>query len=130
MTRNEKLNKILNGLLFLKTRKLNSEKLPEVCDIHWLCKTLNLETEEWEELLIAEQLINDGFVVKIDDDLTISKEGHDFIIDGGYSKRAKRIEQEDKIKEETIKRFRYDKLAFLFAFIALAISIINFKKNL
>jgi hypothetical protein len=125
MSRNEKLNQILNGLLFLRKRKLNSEKLPEICEIHWLCKTLNLETETWEELLIEEQLVNDGFVDKTETNLSISKAGHNFIIDGGYIKKAKRIEQEDKIKEETIKKFRYDKFAFLFALIALVISLIS-----
>lgn len=126
MTRNEKLDQLLNGLLLLKKREIKKEKLPTICDISWLSKTLNLETESWEELFIEEQLIHDGFVEKIDRSLRISNKGHDFITGGGYKKRAKRVEQDDKIKEETIKKFRYDRIALLIAIIALVISVINF----
>ena len=55
--------------------------------------------------------------------LFIQEEGKEFKRKGGYSAIDKRETQEGTIREKTIEKFRYDKIAFWLSIIAIGVSI-------
>tara|TARA_B110000285_G_C15075576_1_gene590523 strand:+ start:284 stop:469 length:186 start_codon:yes stop_codon:yes gene_type:complete len=55
--------------------------------------------------------------------LYIREEGKEFKRKGGYSAINRKQNQEETIREKTIEKFRYDKIAFWLSLIAIGISI-------
>ena len=84
------------------------------------------ELEDWMKKSFQEELIHKNYVgVDNNGNLFIKEDGKEFKRQGGYSAIYKRETQEDIIREKTIEKFRYDKIAFWFSILAIGISIIS-----
>jgi hypothetical protein len=82
------------------------------------------ELEDWMKKSFQEELIHKNYI-RIDEkrNLFIQEEGKEFKRKGGYSSIDKKETQEGKIREKTIEKFRYDKIAFWLSIIAIGISL-------
>ena len=82
------------------------------------------ELEDWMKKSFQEELIHKKYI-QIDNNgnLFISELGKEFKRKGGYSEIDKKEEQENTIREKTIEKFRYDKIAFWLSILAIGISI-------
>ena len=82
------------------------------------------ELEDWMKKSFQEELIHKNYVgVDNNGNLFIKEDGKEFKRQGGYSAIYKRETQEDIIREKTIEKFRYDKIAFWLSIIAIGISV-------
>ena len=82
------------------------------------------ELEDWMKTSFQEELKHKNYI-RIDEkgNLFIREEGKEFKRKGGYSVIDKKETQEETIREKTIDKFRYDKLAFWLSLIAIGISL-------
>lgn len=82
------------------------------------------ELEDWMNQSFQEELIHKNFI-RVDEEgnLFIKEEGKEFKRKGGYSGIDKKETQEETIREKTIEKFRYDKIAFWLSIIAIGISL-------
>jgi len=82
------------------------------------------ELEDWMKKSFQEELIHKNYI-RIDEkrNLFIQEEGKEFKRKGGYSAIDKKETQEGTIREKTIEKFRYDKIAFWLSLIAIGISL-------
>ena len=88
MNRIEKLDKILNSLLFLDKMRLNNEFVSKKIDMFFLDKAQNLEMLDWEMKSIQNELIEDSLIEIIEQELHITQKGKKFITNkGGYNKK-------------------------------------------
>ena len=84
------------------------------------------ELEDWMKKSFQEELIHKNYVgVDNNGNLFIKEDGKEFKRQGGYSAIYKRENQEDIIREKTIEKFRYDKIAFWLSIIAVVTSLIS-----
>jgi hypothetical protein len=126
MTRTKKLDSILNGLLYIDKRRLNDESVNKPVTIEWLSDSLKLDCEIWEMKSLKNELIDKELITEIEGELHITEKGKHFSTrEKGFGQLDKISDQEDKIREETIKKFRYDKFAFWISVVALIIAGIS-----
>lgn len=126
MTRTKKLDAILNGLLYIDKKRLNEESVNKAVTMEWLSDSLNLECEIWEMKSLKNELLDKGLITEIDRELHITEKGKHFRTrEKGFGQLDKASDQEDIIREETIKKFRYDKFAFWISVAALLIAVIG-----
>ena len=126
MTRTEKLDSILNGLLYIDKILLNGDPAKKTVTIEWLSEALNLDCELWEMKSLKNELINKKLVSEVEGELHITEKGKHFITrEKGFTQLDKVSVQKDKIREETIKKFRYDKIAFWISIAAFLLAGIN-----
>lgn len=126
MTRTKKLDAILNSLLYIDKRRLNEESVNKVVTMEWLSDSLNLECEIWEMKSLKNELLDKELITEIDGELHITEKGKHFTTrERGFGQLDKVSDQEDEIREETIKKFRYDKFAFWISVAALIIAVIS-----
>ena len=85
------------------------------------------ELEDWIKKTFQEELTHKNYV-RIDEEgnLYIREEGKEFKRRGGYSAIDRKETQEETIRERTIEKFRYDKIAFWLSLIAIGISMASF----
>lgn len=123
LTRTDKLDTLLNGLLYIDKRLLAGEKLSKEITIEFLCDTLKLDCEQWEMLSLRKELINDGHAIDIDGEMRITENGKIFITrHKGFKNLVKKQKEEEVIREKTIEKIRYDKLSFWLSILAILIS--------
>ena len=123
MTRTEKLDKILNGLLYIDKRRLNKESVKEKVTIEWLSLTLELDCEKWELTSLQSELENKKLIKEFAGELFITEKGKHFITrEKGFRQLDKVADQDDLIREKTIEKFKYDKIGFWISIIALIIA--------
>ncbi len=86
--------------------------------------------EHWMKKSFQDELIHKNYI-RIDEEgnLFISEEGKEFKRRGGYYAIDRKEKQEETIREKTIEKFRYDKFAFWFSLIAIAISLASLFLN-
>lgn len=126
MTRTKKLDSILNGLLYIDKRRLNNESVNKSVTIEWLSESLKLDCEIWEMKSLKNELLDKELITEIEGELHITEKGKNFITrEKGFNQLDKVFDQEDKIREETIKKFRYDKIAFWISVAALIVAGIS-----
>jgi len=132
MTHHEKLNAILHVLLW-RGQKGEFRQSSKLVTFHFICKTVAEVTEEWEFSFLQKILLGDGYMIMVqekNEELPeITHAGIKFIQNGGYTQAKKDTEIEREIKQKTLKKFRYDKLAFwisvLTFFVATSLNIYN-----
>lgn len=123
MTRTEKLDKILNGLLYTDMRRLNNEPVNKKVTIEWLFETLELDCEKWEMTSLKNELIDKKLIKEFAEELYITEKGKHFITrEKGFRQLDKVADQEDVIRQKTIEKFKYDKISFWISIIALIIA--------
>lgn len=134
MTHYEKLDMILNGLLFASTQPRGNN----VLTFEFFCSTLlkNEDVTKWESDFIQERLIKDGYIKLIEKNSVaipeITHEGIKFIQDGGYKKEQERKNMQDELVKTSIESNKRSKWAFvvsiasfLVALAALIIGLLN-----
>ncbi len=128
MTRDEKLDSILMMLLSFDVKELKNVPINKPITMDFLNRTnSNLELVDWEMKSLKDELLNEDLAIEKDGELRITQKGKKFITkEKGFKNLAKVSLQEEVIREETIKKFRYDKFAFWFSIIAIIISVIGF----
>lgn len=84
------------------------------------------ELEDWMKKSFQDELIHKKYI-ELDNNgnLFISEFGKEFKRKGGYSEIDKKEGQENTIREKTIEKFRYDKIAFWLSILAIGISIVS-----
>ena len=123
LTRAEKLDKILNGLLYTDMRRLNNEPVNKKVTIDWLSDTLELNCETWEMTSLKNQLIDKKLIKEFADELYITEKGKHFITrEKGFRQLDKVVDQKDIIREKTIEKFKHDKISLWISIIALMIA--------
>jgi hypothetical protein len=126
MTRTEKLDSILYGLLAIDKKRLDGELINKSVTIEWISQSLKLDCEIWEMKSLKNELLDKGLITEIDGELHITEKGKNFSTrEKGFSQLDKVANQEDKIREETINKFRYDKIAFWISIAAFIIAVIS-----
>jgi len=84
------------------------------------------ELEDWMKKSFQEELIHKKYIgADKDGNIFITERGREFKRKGGYSGIDKKEEQENTIREKTIEKFRYDKIAFWLSILAIGISIVS-----
>jgi hypothetical protein len=84
------------------------------------------ELEKWMKASFQNELIHKNYIqIDKSGNLSITENGREFKRKGGYSKIDKKEIQEEEIRERTIEKFRYDKIAFWLSIFAIGISIIS-----
>ena len=120
MKRSEKLDQILNGLLFVDTLRLQNKPLSKPITIEWLTDSLKLDCEIWETKSLQNELVDKGLVVEENGELHITEKGKHFLTkEKGFKNLDKVNAQEELIREKTIEKFRYDKVSFWISVIAI-----------
>ena len=123
MKRSEKLDKILDGLLYTDTLRLQNKPVSKAVTIEWLTESLELECEVWEMKSLQQELADKGFIEVMDGELHITEKGKHFKVrEKGFKKLEKVDAQEDVIREKTIEKFKYDKFSFWISVIAIVIA--------
>ncbi|MCD8418423.1 hypothetical protein J2Q02_12040 [Tenacibaculum finnmarkense genomovar finnmarkense] len=125
--RNEILDNILTLLMYrdvpiydkLFTENVGNSNMDSLFEL-----MPQFELEDWMKNSFQEELIHKNYI-RIDEqkNLFIQEEGKEFKRKGGYSAIDKRETQEGTIREKTIEKFRYDKIAFWLSIIAIGVSI-------
>jgi hypothetical protein len=91
--------------------------------IEFLCNTLQLDCEKWEMLSLKNELITEGHILESNGELRITESGKIFITrQKGFKNLAKRQNEEELIREKTIKKFKYDKFSFWLSILAILIA--------
>ncbi len=131
MTRDEKLDTILMSLIAIDVKELKGEFINKALTIEFINKANSeLELVDWEMKSLKEELINEELAFEKNGELRITAKGKKFITkEKGFKNSAKVSLQEEIIRDETIKKFRYDKFAFWFSIIALLMSIVGILKK-
>jgi len=84
------------------------------------------ELEDWMKKSFQEELVHKNYVgIDNNGNLFIKDDGKEFKRKGGYSATDKKENQENVIREKTIEKFRYDKIAFWLSILAIGISILG-----
>lgn len=84
------------------------------------------ELEDWMKKSFQQELLHKNYIgVDNNGNLFIKEKGKEFKRKGGYSAIDEKETQENLIREKTIEKFRYDKIAFWFSILAIGISIIS-----
>ena len=126
MTRTHKLDQILNGLLAIDVKRLNEETISKKITIEWLNDALDLECEVWEMKSLRNELIDKGLIDEINEELHITEQGKNYQTrEKGFKQLDKVSNQEDMIRDLTIRKFKYDRIAFLLSIVAIIVSIIG-----
>ncbi|MCD4696186.1 MAG: hypothetical protein K8S16_08075 [Bacteroidales bacterium] len=127
MTRIKKLDKILNGLLFIDMKLLNEESISKKVTIEFLSKTLELDCEKWELKSLKNELLEEAFIIEKNGELRITEKGKRFSTHlKGYRNQDKIQVEEEVIREKTIEKFKYDKIGFWLSIIAIVIAGLSF----
>ncbi len=137
MNRIQKLDKILNGLLYLDKMRLNSEFISKKIDMFFLDKAQNLEMLDWEMKSIQNELIEDDHIEIIKEELHITQKGKKFIVNkGGYYKKRLRLDHKDLLVELNIKnskrgknKFNLSIVVIILSFLSLILAFLAFMKN-
>src|SRR6185295_13359903 len=116
MTHPEKLNKILYVLLDTHRKRLNKETLDSRLTFAFICRTVADVTDTWEIEFLKQRLESDGYIKMGDfvdgEPPEMTQDGIRFVQAGAYEREKKNQDIEQKIKEETLKKFQFDKWAF------------------
>ncbi|WP_282180658.1 hypothetical protein [Maribacter stanieri] len=84
------------------------------------------ELEDWMKKSFQQELVHKNYIgVDNNGNLFIKEDGKEFKRKGGYSAIDNRETQENVIREKTIEKFRYDKIAFWLSIIAIVISLVS-----
>ena len=120
-TRTDKLDSLLNGLLFIDTILLKGKPVKKKITIEFLCETLKLDCEKWEMLSLKNELITEGHMLESEGELRITESGKIFITrQKGFKNLEKREKEDELIRIKTIEKFKYDKFSFWLSIIAIA----------
>lgn len=127
MTRIEKLDKILNGLLFIDLKLLYEESINQKVTIEFLSKTLELDCKNWEFKSLKNELLEEAFIVEKEGELRINEKGKKLTTHlKGYRNQNKIQGQEEIIREKTIEKFKYDRISFWLSLITIVIAGLSF----
>jgi hypothetical protein len=126
MTRSDKLDTILNGLLYIDKRLLSNEPVGKKITMEFLCETLNLDCEKWEMVSLKNELIEEGHIIEINEELRITEPGKKFNTrQKGYRQLDKKQKEENTIREKSIEKFKYDKYSFWISILAIFVSALS-----
>lgn len=128
MTHYQKLNQILHGLLYVHKMHLEKKPLDKKLTFSFICNTVAETTDEWEVAFLKNRLLSDGYMKMGDygdgELPVLTPEGIKFIQGGAYLEERSEREIDKKIKEETLKKFQYDKWAFGISIISIIIALL------
>lgn len=131
MTHNQKLDKILMGLLSRMPNRLINGSDDKRLTFDFLCNALFEEEHEvWETKFLEKRLIEDGYVsfvkydsLKLPD---ITSRGISFIQNGGYQKEQKNKYVEEELKVQSLKNAKLSWISLVIAALALICTILSF----
>lgn len=125
MTHYEKLDLVLNGLLYSQIQQKDNT----ILTFEFFCSTLlkNEDVTKWESDFIQNRLISDGYIKLIEKkNVTIPEitpKGIKFIQDGGYEKEQDRKDLQEELVRTTIKCNKRSIFAFWISVAALIVSV-------
>ena len=125
MTHYEKLDMVLNGLLYSHIQQNGNT----ILTFEFFCSALlkNEDVTKWELDFIQNRLISDGYIKLIEKkNVTIPEitpKGIKFIQDGGYKKEQERKDLQEELVRTTIKSNRRSIFAFWISVAALIVSV-------
>ncbi|WP_099290963.1 hypothetical protein [Butyricimonas sp. Marseille-P3923] len=132
MTHDEKLDKILYGLLSrISTKIRNNGEDDKRLTMDFICKTLFKEEghEDWETEFLQRGLLSDGLIEfkrKEDLDLPeITDLGIKYIQNGGYTRKHSNKKIEEDLKIQTLKNAKKSWIAIVISVISLILTAIN-----
>ena len=132
MTHDEKLDKILYGLLSrISTRIRNNGEDDQRLTMDFICKALfkEGEHEDWETEFLQRRLLSDGLIEfkrKEDLDLPeITDLGIKYIQNGGYTREHSNKKIEEELKIQTLKNAKKSWIAIVISVISLIPTAIN-----
>jgi hypothetical protein len=128
MTHYQKLNQILHGLLHVHKLRLEKKPLDKKITFSFICNTVAETTDDWEISFLKNRLLSDGYMIMGDygdgEPPVLTPDGIKFIQDGAYLEERLERDIDKKIKEETLKKFQYDKWAFAISVISILIALL------
>lgn len=132
MTHDEKLDKILYGLLSrISTKIRNNGEDDKRLTMDFICKTLFKEEghEDWETEFLQRRLLSDGLIEfkrKEDLDLPeITDLGIKYIQNGGYTRERSNKKIEEDLKIQSLKNAKKSWIAIVISAISLILTAIN-----
>ncbi len=132
MTHDEKLDKILYGLLSrISTKIKNNDEDNIRLTMDFICKTLfrEEEHEDWETEFLQRRLLSDGLIeFKKNEgfDLpTITDLGIKYIQNGGYTRERSNKKIEEELRIQTLKNAKKSWIAIAISMISLILTAIN-----
>jgi hypothetical protein len=124
MTRNEKLDALLNGLANLYIREKGGQKMPRERTIAFLNRAQDLHMESWEMDSLEEQLVHDGHAQQSGTKLRMTENGRKFLAEKhGYVYQAQEALVQEQIKKEPLHAARRDQWKVWLMLAAVLISI-------
>ena len=132
MTHDEKLDKILYGLLSRISTKIgNNGEDDKRLTMDFICKTLFKKGghEDWETEFLQRRLLSDGLIeLKRKEDLylpEITDLGIKYIQNGGYTRKHSNKKIEEDLKIQTLKNAKKSWIAIVISVISLILTAIN-----
>jgi hypothetical protein len=130
MTRSEKLDQILYILLWVDKMELDNKPIPKKITVSFINSTNGLDLDNWEMQSLENELLEEKYIFRKNDELRITEKGKKFITrERGYKNLDKKRTQEDIIAEKTIEKFKYDKFSFWLSIVAIIISLLSLFMN-
>jgi hypothetical protein len=129
MAMTQKLQTLLFVGLYHTKKGFDAYPHKEWMSFSYVCDK-NLEVkEDWEIKNLLDKLTHDGYIeTKMIDDVLhykVNQVGHDFITKGGYNREYQEHEIDWNIKVETLKKFKYDKKAYIISILSMVISLLT-----
>ena len=129
MTLYEKMDAVLYGLMYgLVNTNVKSMKIRD------LIRVVAKDSNDWEVEHIYDMLLGAGYIARDSfhpsgEPYTITHQGKEFILAGGYQKQNELISLEHKIKTGTVESFKYGKFAFWISVLSLIVAIVALVKS-
>lgn len=122
-TRINKLDTMLYGFIFLDKLILEGKTPQKKITIEFLNDALKLDCEKWEMLSLKNELLAEGYIIEMSEELRITENGKRFITrEGGFKNLVKSKKEEELIRRKTIEKFKYDKFSFWLSVLAIVIA--------
>jgi len=124
----KKLDDVLFGLMYgIANDKVKNMRIREVI------RNVAKDSTDWEVEHIYRLLLGAGYIERdvLDpngEPHSITHQGKEFILAGGYQKQNERRALEDRIQKGTVESFKYGKLAFWISVLSLIIACIALMK--
>lgn len=126
MTRNEKLDSILNGLGNLLIREGRGDKMPKEPTMKFMNHAMKLNMEKWEMENLQEQLVHDGYATLKGGVLRMTEPGRKFLAEKrGYVYQASLAAENDQIRKEPLNAAKRDRRKMWFIIATFIVALLT-----
>ena len=129
MAMTKKLQTLLYVGLYHTKKGFDVYPYKEWMSFRYVCDRILEVKEDWEVKNLLDKLTSDGYIdTKMIDEVLhykVNQIGHDFITKGGYDREYQEHKIDWDIKVETLKKFKYDKKAYIISILSMVISLLT-----